>query len=107
MSDMELDRWTLTVEFDSLATALAAGSDLDADLPLGEAAGFYAYLRQYWDGMLPEELDKCTRLEGDTVTATSDIIDGFDELLAWVISYTVPKRVELAREADRSLGHER
>jgi hypothetical protein len=101
MSDLVRDRWTLTVEFDPLKEALAAGSDVDSEFPLGEAAGFYAHLRQFWDGMLPEELDECTRLDGDTVTGTSNILDGIDELLAWVIAYTVPKRVELVRETGR------
>jgi hypothetical protein len=100
MNNLEPDRWTLTAEFDSLAEALAAGSDIDCELPMGEAAGFYEYIRKFWGG-LPEELDECTQLEGDTVTATSPMIDGFDELIGWVIANTSPKRVELVREASR------
>ena len=100
MSDLEPDRWTLTVEFDSLAAATAAGSDIGADCPLGEAAAFYAHVREYWD-LLSEELDECTRLSGETVTVTTDIIDSLEDPLKWVMMHTVPRRVELVREESR------
>jgi hypothetical protein len=95
---MDHDRWTLTAVFDSIAETQAAGV---YEGGLGEAAGFYRWLRQYWDNGVPEDMDEIITFEGETVMATSYSVNPFTEPLKWLLNYTVPKSVTLARNTER------
>ena len=91
---MDNDRWLLTVTFDSIAETQTAGV---YEGGLGEAAEFYRYIREYWDNGDPDFVDEVTSLTGETVTATCQILDPFEQPLEWLLTHTVPKSVSLER----------
>ncbi len=97
---MDHDRWTLTAVFDSIEVTIAAGV---YEGGLGEAALFYAHVREYWEGLGEDQLDEDTLLEGDTVTATAPVLDNFEEPLRWLLVHTVPAIVTLERNGKRGI----
>jgi len=100
---MDHDRWTLMVTFDSIAETQAAGA---YEGGMGEAAEFYAHIREWWDSGDPDDLDEMTSLEGETVSATCNSLDPFMEPLKWLFNRTVPQIVTLQRNEQRGrLAH--
>lgn len=94
----EEDRWVLIVEFDSIQEEIDAGV---YEGGIGEAANFYSRVRQIWDAGDPDYLDQDTKMEGETVTITANLIDHFNEPLAWILAHAVPKQVTLKRNGGR------
>lgn len=99
---MIIDKWTLTVVFDSLEEAIRRGSDM-SDMPKGEAEAFYRFIRKLakkeW-GFLKEEVHECVEKDGDTVRVSLDLIDPFSTVYQWILFHSVPERVTLERYAD-------
>ena len=89
-------RWTLTVQFDKRQVQDAAAM-LETDY---EERMFMRYLWGMWSG-LPEENNEDIQRNGQTVTATSDVLDPLMEAIRWVGFHTVPVRLELTRNEDR------
>jgi hypothetical protein len=46
-------------------------------------------------------MDEIITFEGETVMATSYSVNPFTEPLKWLLNYTVPKSVTLARNTER------
>jgi hypothetical protein len=100
MSDMQHERWTLIVEFDSVAEVRASPRYMGEEAPLGEAAEFYAWLREYWC-TAPDDVDEYIQWNGEIVTATVDILDALTEPVQRAMYHGVPKRVEVKRNDPR------
>jgi hypothetical protein len=98
---MEMSRWTLVVEFDSIQEMIAED---DYEGALAEAEEFYRYIREYWDGMDEDWLNEDTNLTGDTVTVTFPALDNIEEPLRWLTMKSVPKEVTLSRNGTRTGG---
>jgi hypothetical protein len=101
MIEFVTDRWTLTAEFDSVRETIDAGLHEGG---LGEAAEFYAFCRKQAEsewGYLAGEIDQSVKMAGEIVTVSLNIIDPFEDIYRYLLGYTVPKRVELKREASR------
>lgn len=96
---MKMNRWTLVAEFDSVQEMI---DEEDYEGGMGEAADFYAYVRECWDGMDEDELDEDTKLEGDTVTITCPTLDNLEEAITWLLMQAVPKKFELIRNDSRT-----
>jgi hypothetical protein len=89
---MKEQEWILEVAFDSIEYQIW---EKTYEGGIGDAAKFYAYVREWWSGLLPEELDECTELKGDNVTVTTDALDTLVEPMHWVLMHTVPRRMVL------------
>lgn len=100
MSGMQHERWTLTVEFDSISEVRASPRYMGDESPLGEVAEFYAWLREYWCAD-PDDVDEYIEWNGETVTATTDILDALAKPVDHAMYHGIPKRIEVKRNEPR------
>jgi hypothetical protein len=98
---MEMSRWTLVVEFDSVQEMIAED---DYEGGKSEAAEFYTFIRDYWSGMDETWLNEDTDITDETVTVTFPTLDDIEQPLLWLTMYAVPKKVELVRNDTRTGG---
>jgi hypothetical protein len=95
------ERWTLTVEFDSIQVTIDAGM---YEGGLGEAAEFYEHCRRQAEnewGYLNEEIEEGVQMEGETVIVSLTMLEPFPELFRWLLYHTTPKSVTLRRTEPR------
>lgn len=99
--EMQRERWTLTIEFDSVEEVRASPRYLaDEESPFGEAARFYVWLREYWCAD-PDDVDEYIQQRGDTVIVTVDTMDALTEPVQRAMYQAVPKRIEVKRNDPR------
>ena len=101
MTEFVTDRWTLTAEFDTVQETIDARS---YEGGLGEAAEFHMFCRKQAEnvwGYLNEEIEESVKMEGEIVTVSLSMLEPFEALYRHLLWHTVPKRVDLAREAGR------
>jgi len=87
---MEMSRWTLVVEFDSIQEMIAED---DYEGGKSEAAEFYTFIRDYWSGMDETWLNEDTDMTDETVTVTFPTLDDIEQ---------PPEVLDIGRRALRS-----
>ena len=86
--------WKLVVEFDSLEKQQQ--DPVSEYFVLGDAAEFYRFALQQW-GVEAEDAEDDIKWDGDTVTVFADVLDYLHDIVGWVMSQTIPKKLTLER----------
>jgi hypothetical protein len=95
---VEPDHWTVTIQFDDLATQEQVSPELT--FPYDELSSLIAHVSQKWD-LLPEELADLAEWTPTRITFQLEILDFVQTVMDWVCSHCVPKSVTITRNRER------
>jgi len=96
----ELDTWTLTAEFDTIAETIA---NRTYEGGLGEAAEFWQHCREQAErewGFLNEEIGEAVTMDGETVTVSLNMLEPLTDLLGWIVAWSTPRKVTITRNSN-------
>lgn len=95
---VETDRWTLTIDFDTLSDQERANPALA--FPNDECSRLIAHVSEQW-GILPEELLDMLEWTPTRAVFRFGVLDYARTIMDWLTTHTVPKSATLIRNNER------